>query len=130
MGAWNRLRDCWLWRSQSGAVTVESAFGIAALIAVTIALVQILATALLYLQIVGIAHEATRIAAASGNVELRVGQAMNFVESIDSRLRVNVNLQGTLVEVKVSKVLPFAVAGLPKEISASVEGLRVDQVLW
>jgi hypothetical protein len=55
---------------------------------------------------------------------------MNFVESIDSRLRVNVNLQGTLVEVKVSKVLPFAVAGLPKEISASVEGLRVDQVLW
>ncbi len=111
-------------------MTVESAFGIAALIAVTIALVQILASALLYLQIVGIAHEATRIAAASGNVELRVGQAMNFVESIDSRLRVNVNLQGTLVEVKVSKVLPFAVAGLPKEISASVEGLRVDQVLW
>ena len=130
MGAWNRLRDCWLWRSQSGVVTVESAFGIAALIAVTIALVQILATALMYLQIVGIAHEATRIAAASGSVELRIAQAVNFVESLDSRLRVNVDIQGTLVEVKVSKVLPFAVAGLPKEISASVEGLRVDQVLW
>jgi Flp pilus assembly protein TadG len=130
MGAWNRLRDCWLWRSQSGAVTVESAFGIAALIAVTIGLVQILATALMYLQIVGIAHEAVRIAAASGSVELRVGQAVDFVESLDSRLEINVDVRGTHVEVKVSKELPFALAGLPKEISASVEGLRVDQVLW
>jgi hypothetical protein len=111
-------------------VTVESAFGIAALIAVTIGLVQILATALMYLQIVGIAHEATRIATASGSVELRIGQAVNFVESIDSRLRVNVDVQGTLVEVKVSKALPFNLAGLPREISTLVEGLRIDQVLW
>lgn len=111
-------------------MTVESAFGIAALIAVTIGLIQILATAFLYLQIVGVAHEAARIAAASGGMELRVRQAVAFVESVDSKLEVDVAIEGTLIEVKVSKSLPFVLAGLPRNISTSVESLRVDQVLW
>jgi hypothetical protein len=130
MGSWNRLKTDWLWRSQVGSVTVEAAIGIAALLAVTITLVQILTSAFVYLQVLGVAQEAARIASATGSLELRVSQALDFVESVDSGLQSEFELSGAKVGLTISTELPFAVPGLPKTISVSVESLRVDQVVW
>lgn len=130
MGVRAGLNLRWLRESQTGAVTLESALGMGALIMLTTLLIQVVGVVVLQLQLQTIGYEALRIAVASGDISKRVWQAESFVRTQNSAIESQFEISPNHVTMQLELPVPLHLPGLPNRLTYRQQGLLVDRALW
>lgn len=130
MGFWFGINLKNLRESQSGAVTLEAALGIGALIVTASLLIQVVAVVVLQIQLQTIGYEALRIAVASGDVSKRIWQAESFILSENPRIESAFEPDLSQVSMRLSLPLPVRLPGLPTRLSFVQSAQLLDRAVW
>lgn len=130
MGFWFGINLKNLRESQSGAVTLEAALGIGALIVTASLLIQVVAVVVLQIQLQTIGYEALRIAVASGDVSKRIWQAESFILSENPLIESAFEPDLSRVSMRLSLPLPVRLPGLPTRLSFVQSAQLLDRAIW
>ena len=100
-------------KSQRGTVTAEAAIGIFVMSLMLVLAVQLILLGIQQVRLTAAASEATRIAAASGQLSLRISQAETYLKNVLPGSSRRITSDGSSVYVEVSSegrviLLPFA----------------------
>ena len=93
-------------RVDKGAVTSEAAIGIAAMVFVAAILIQSMLAGVQYVRLLGLAHEAAHIASSSGDPNLRIAQAEEFLRNQYHALKIRIDSQLNEVTVSLAMQMP------------------------
>ena len=117
-------------RRERGSVSIEAAFGIGSMLAVSSLLVQGLMAMLVYLQALGVSTEAAAIASASGRLSKQVIAAERWACSQLPRAQVIVDASELEVRVTVVQSLDLLGGAWRPTFRASSTALIVDRLAW
>lgn len=115
---------------EHGSATVEAAFGIGSLLAVSSLLTQGVMAALVYIQALGVSTETAAMAAASGRLSVRVAAAEQWALSQLPQSQVLVQPAETEVGVTIVIRLQLLGGAWQPELKASARSPRVDRLGW
>lgn len=130
MDIWSGVNLKNLRESQSGAVTLEAALGIGALVVTASLLIQVVAVVVLQIQLQTIGYEALRIAVAPGDVSKRIWQAESFISSENPLVESSFEPDLTQVSMRLSLPLPIRLPGLPTRLSFVQSAQLLDRAIW
>lgn len=116
--------------SQRGTVTAEAAIGMFALVLMMVLAVQLILLGVQQVRLTAAATEATRIAAASGQLSLRISQAESYLENVLPSSNHRITSDGGSVLVELSSqgrvvLLPFAPVLRANATSPLIDSLAV-----
>jgi Flp pilus assembly protein TadG len=99
-------------KSQRGTVTAEAAIGMFALTLMVVFAMQIIFLGIQQVRLTAAASEATRIAAASGQLAVRISQAENYLDKVLPLSSHRITSDGNSIHVEISSqgrvvLLPF-----------------------
>jgi len=116
-------------QSQKGSVTAEAAIGIVSITTVAVMLVQLLLVGIIYVQLLTVGSEASRIASASGQPQLRIQQALAYAHSVAANTHVSISTQGDEVQVRLESRPKLLALGWSPLIHADFTARLVDSLV-